>query len=680
MEKNLESKIPKQEQRVEDFGEALINKIAEWVRFSPTPITERNTRAYSDIFRKMITLKALNRETYERFSGMVEKLRPQAESFQVPAGFEKEVADKMREFGRAIFQLGKFADLCKLQEYVANPPERLLSLVEKSFSMDKDINPIDVAALFSLDLSPSDYKVLERIIGLNIKESIIGKELYIFMGMQKERGGRDISSQRVYEVMLGDSDFKKVGRRVEKLKNFYGKKLKLSLADIEFLPDDSDKEFQEKFLSEELRKKVESISGHYEFIGESGHSFKALRNLNLNPALAEALSNKSIFFSGDVKTAHLSSEQVFETQETVEPLLLPTLWGRERVTPFSNVTNYITFGRSQASPPYKGWEYVAAGRGLPEELLKLWINERYLDGEVGGGPGFRKAQIRFDYVLEQMSFFPELKKRFVNVFESLEKWREEAEDIKRKYGITFVTAGAYVRYSQVDTEKVFAGKLNISSEGYPAIHSLLDQGFKAPSQIGARISGAVEKMYNIITEKKEDLTRDGGIVNYLTTRAKELSEMEKKSLRQKYKTAFEMWEALELMEFALISPRGLYLDMPPLHGGAGGEEPPEWDVRTYPFRDRVFLKKEGGDGKKDVYINTKEYHIELKGDDIKIRLYSFTSEPEHRELGEDGLALEIERNGKTKFLTKEELEHFQEELKKYTLVTLYLKGDPLLEV
>ncbi len=45
-----------------------------------------------------------------------------------------------------------------------------------------------------------------------------------------------------------------------------------------------------------------------------------------------------------------------------------------------------------------------------------------------------------------------------------------------------------------------------------------------------------------------------------------------------------------------------------------------------------------------------------------------------------GIALELERNGKTKFLDKKEAKDLLKELKIYTLPTLYIKDIPLLRI
>lgn len=67
-------------------------------------------------------------------------------------------------------------------------------------------------------------------------------------------------------------------------------------------------------------------------------------------------------------------------------------------------------------------------------------------------------------------------------------------------------------------------------------------------------------------------------------------------------------------------------------------------------------------------------------DDLKVRLYSFSDKPDPKNLGEGGMTLEIERNGKTKFLNEKETEIFMRELKKRTLATLYLEDSMLLRI
>ncbi len=54
--------------------------------------------------------------------------------------------------------------------------------------------------------------------------------------------------------------------------------------------------------------------------------------------------------------------------------------------------------------------------------------------------------------------------------------------------------------------------------------------------------------------------------------------------------------------------------------------------------------------------------------------------PDIKQLADEGFSLEIERNGKNKFLSKGEVEEFIKALKQYTLPTLFFEKSPLLEV
>lgn len=115
------------------------------------------------------------------------------------------------------------------------------------------------------------------------------------------------------------------------------------------------------------------------------------------------------------------------------------------------------------------------------------------------------------------------------------------------------------------------------------------------------------------------------------------------------------------------------------HSGIRGEEEPDWGLRSYALRDGAYIKYERG-GKTN-YINAKEYRIKKeKGDDLKVRLYSFSDEPSRNKLGNQGMTLEVERNGKTKFLNEMETEIFMTEIKRRTLETLFLDKSVLLEV
>ncbi len=292
-----------------------------------------------------------------------------------------------------------------------------------------------------------------------------------------------------------------------------------------------------------------------------------------------------------------------------------------------------------------------------------------------------EAKRKLEYAKNHLT--AELRNRFEKIFSTLEDWRKEGEKIENESkeiykdnNKRFLEAGAYARYDDgIDPKKSIENKIDFPSRKYNEAYDCLDKSFKSASWLSLRIGKGIEMLYDLMANNKEQFEKEAKNLDYLNRHKEELSKEEKKILEDKSKGILD---AIELMESVYKIPKGVYLSEPPLHAGSRGEDAKNWSPRSYILRDMVFYETKSAG--KENFTNTKEYHLAKGGDDLKIRLYSFSSEPDQKKLGELGMALEIERNGQKKFLNDEEAEELLKNLANYTLPTLYLKNHTLLSV
>lgn len=172
----------------------------------------------------------------------------------------------------------------------------------------------------------------------------------------------------------------------------------------------------------------------------------------------------------------------------------------------------------------------------------------------------------------------------------------------------------------------------------------------------------------------------------------------------------------------LLQQQGLGFAEPPLHGGARGEEPPEWDAdnpRSFKATRNVFQKlstpvlesfatgwrkafdfeekrersvkvtvpAEQANELDEVayyktvkrlatfYINSTEYSITDENHDLTLMVHQFSDFPKEVALGNAGIAVELELGGKRRFLDGAEFKALAEKLEKRTLASLLLAGE-----
>lgn len=334
-----------------------------------------------------------------------------------------------------------------------------------------------------------------------------------------------------------------------------------------------------------------------------------------------------------------------------------SLYGRERDAFVTNISDYAAFGRRDRTP-YIGWEYIVAARSEKEKNM----GERFANiKEVA------KAKAKLEYVKKHLPY--ELKMRLDKIIEKLDEWRKEGLEIEEK-NPGQLTAGAYVRLDDnINIEGSIYNKIDFPAVKYNEFYDRLDKSFKSASWVSIRIGKGIESLYNSLKNN----------LKYLSFHEKEISDEEKRILQSGSK---DYLNYIELIESVYNTPRGVYLSAPPLHGGIRGEDARDWSPHSYALRDRIYYKNIVFG--KENYTNVKEYHLAKQRvkeqNDLKIRLYSFSDKPDQKKMGQLGLAIEIERNGKKKFLKKQEAEELLKNLSKYTLPTLYLKNYPLLRI
>lgn len=305
------------------------------------------------------------------------------------------------------------------------------------------------------------------------------------------------------------------------------------------------------------------------------------------------------------------------------------------------------------------------------------VKEKDIDKKFAGNQNFEKAKEKLEYVRKRLP--DKLKIRLNKVFDSLDDWKKEGLEIEKRNQGEMI-AGSMVRFDDnMNIKESFGNKIDFPAKKYNEIYDKLDKSFKSASWVSIRIGKGVETLYDFMVNNKGQFEKESRNLEYLSRNKGKLSAEEEKILKDKSKGILN---SLELVESVYNTPKGVYLSSPPLHGGIRGEDARDWSPRSYALRDRIYYKtKISG---KENFTNVKEYHLEKtqigEEDDLKIRLYSFSNEPDQKKLGQLGMTIEVERNGKTKFLDKKEAEDLLKQLKVYTLPTLYLKGSPLLKV
>ncbi len=637
-----------------------------------------------------------------------------------------------KEFALQVDKLLILNELIKVEKL--NPPQRLRAIADRFFKEGKIPISDSIKTILEINPSKEDYKFIERglkignwlDIEFEIREPGAKRDMVYGAIVSDEKFGtiensiielkktydkdlRIAFTENNFDILPNEEQIKNIlamKKRVESLVDYYQTENIKDLIELRMLADIKKGFDLEFFLEGEPRKKLDKIRELYGLKGfksvkhlinwfdigrenfelissaefakklemvsnkigwakeEIIHYFAEENFRRLGSPVFEELAKDNIVLSEDANEAKLPLSELFTTPGVLTQAV--TLYGRERNSAVRNITDFITLGRKWRNNPYKGWEYVAATRGLKREDIESEVPQDFLEGERVGEPGLREAKKRVDHVKEHLPII--LKPRFEKILKTLEEWGNEGKKIEEKVKVPLV-AGAYVRFdSGFDAEKSLGKKLDISAGNYKELYINLDKGFKAASGISPRLGKGIEQLYFLMQKKSRDLT-------YLKSHQSELSKKEKEIIEDKYKY---LLEPIELMECVLNSQKGVYFNDPPLHGGARGEDARDWTPQSHALRDRIFYKSEKGG--KENYINVKEYHLGQREDDLKVRLYSFSDKSDPKNLGEGGMTLEIERNGKTKFLNEKETEIFMKEIKKRTLAALYLEDSMLLKI
>ncbi|MBU4338245.1 SPOR domain-containing protein [Patescibacteria group bacterium] len=460
----------------------------------------------------------------------------------------------------------------------------------------------------------------------------------------------------------GNNYAENIKERMKQVKEKYGAKdfnaneFFASLAD--FVDGFSEADFK-ILCSDEMVKKINKLGGELDL--NKDRTFRFLLNMKDNMVMKKFLKDEIVF--SEVKGAPASE---FSETDIENNRGGPTLYGRQRETGIKNITDYATFGREDREP-YMGWEYIAAARS---------IKEKDIDKRFAGNQNFEKTKEKLEYVKKRLP--DALKIRLDKVFGALDEWGKEGLEIEKKNQGDLV-AGSYVKFDDsVNIKESFGNKIDFPAKKYNEVYDSLDKSFKSASWVSIRVGSGIETLYDFMTKDKKQFEKESRNLEYLSMHQKELSENELQILKDKSKNILN---SLELIESVYNTPKGVYFSFPPLHGGTRGEDARDWMPRSYALRDRIYYKtKISG---KENFTNVKEYHLAKtragEQDDLKIRLYSFSSEADQKKLGQLGMAIEVERNSKTKFLDKKEAEDLLKQLKVYTLPTLYLKDFPLLK-
>ena len=273
-----------------------------------------------------------------------------------------------------------------------------------------------------------------------------------------------------------------------------------------------------------------------------------------------------------------------------------------------------------------------------------------------------------DEKIKEIMKYPGLRKKLKSFLEKLEKWKKEGEELEKIFREKFVLTGFWVKYDDsINIDE--ASKYMVNSDA-TKLKLLINHGFKAPSWfIWDKI--LVGDLYDI--SKRAD---ENPGTAYVLNHWDELSTIEKEYIAKNDEAIRELIGLKQIEDVIERTPKGVYFWPAPMHGGHAGRDAEETDPRSYAMVDRVFHKHN------DKYVNVVEYFINTDVDfpdvitnkkNTKIRIYEFKEEPSRKAPGK-GVAVEIEINGKKKFLTENEVKDFERNLEKYTLPTLFLKG------
>jgi hypothetical protein len=500
-------------------------------------------------------------------------------------------------------------------------PEKMKNLIKKAVVAGKIIHADAIKNLSSLELTREDFKVLERMSDF-WEIGVYGKRELEIIKRKDEK----------YQYFSDENRYRELIKKTSQLRDDYG--IQIGLSDLYLL----------------FRKGDDKSLSIDEFL------------------------KRGFVFSEKAKDAHISLRAALEIYPADNGRR--TLWGRERFGHLRDAVSYIAFGRGEGGGLYRGWEYVAAGMGFDEENY-------FKSGHEEEKAVLENAKTELKYVREQLSEFPNLKKRFEKVFSTLKEWRENDIAFENTLPDIDTTSGAYFK-GDVGLECPIP-KQNFSSDEYGSLQINLTKGFKAISNTGNKIEHGIHGLYQYMTTRKEDYEKAKPVLRYMESQdyRYETGESEKRTIEEA--RCKDFFDPLNIMEAVLSIPKGFYFSQPPLHGGRGGKDPIDWDSRSYALMDNVFYRTANDSGKEE-FINVKEYHVELWeqknnwSDDLKLRLYSFSGTPEPKKLGELGLAVEIERNGKKKFLTHQEVLSLLTKTKEFTLATLHVRDDPLFKI
>ena len=364
------------------------------------------------------------------------------------------------------------------------------------------------------------------------------------------------------------------------------------------------------FGNEKIRKRIKAGE---KFAGTEFSFSDLLYIYSTNPGFLEAMREGKI----DV-------EELFEPppQRIGEN---PSLYGRIRVGRTRNVVDLAAYGR-EGREPYHDSEY-----------LLYFLSENRNSEKISE----IEKKIRS---IEKYSF---LREKLSSLRKELRRWREEGKNYE---GINIRT-GAYAKWNgDVNLEEAYNHRFEGDAVG---LRISLNKGLKSPSHLGKIVNEFISELY-LLSKQAE---KDPGTA-YVLNHWKELSEQEREFFRGK--TGMEM---LERVERAIKSiPKGVYSEAPPLHSGNRGEDVEKINPRSCHMLDKVFYNYRGE------RVAVTEYLMEnpAENEEMRIRIYDFN--------GKGEFAIEVQKNGRGRFLSKREAEEMGRKLKEYTVPTLFLKG------
>ena len=483
-------------------------------------------------------------------------------------------------------------------------------------------NFLKVLKFTNTEISPSEIEEYIYEIHPNAVEVLERIHKYC-KDIVKEENGKDLFkiNKYRYDSTLKDEEISKMVDVSKRLKDVFREKYGIELSSADVLR----KIIFELYYSE--KEKLKTIGN----IPEIFEDEKITERIKAGKELGETRDLIYMYFRNPkffelLKEGKIDVEKLFDSPpEEIDDN--PSFYGRIREGITKNLIDLAAYGR-EGRDPYHDSEY-----------LRYFL----LDGRTG------MDYSEIEKKIKAIEKFPFLRKKLRSLSEMLKKWREEG----KRYEGTNLKLGAYAKWDgDVNLEKAYNHKVEGDAIGFLM---LINQGLKAPSHFGKKIKEFVDELYNISKKAEEN----PGIF-YTLNHWEELSKPEKEYLEKELGIGTNELKRVE--EWIMDTPKGVYSEAPPLHSGNRGEDASAIDPRSYYMLDKVFYNHNGDK------VGVIEYLVGngSENDEVRIRVYNFK--------GKDEFAVEIWKNGKGRFLNKDEVKRMKQKLSECTLPTLFLKG------